>query len=171
MLKGRGAKLALAGLVASTLISPASLGSAPAFGCNTAPGPQRTIEVQAKALAKTAKRGKVVAIEVKTYRPAQKNLLDQGIDVPPGTPMEPATDIPFTLGVLTGNGYVYQNIASQTDSEGKRVVKIKLERYHKRGSAEIRVRAFKDHTPQLSGQCVEIQEYGYLEVPNAFIVR
>jgi hypothetical protein len=47
---------------------------------------------------------------------------------------------------------------------------MKLEKYHRPGSAEIRVRAFLDHTPQLSGQCVEMQEYGYTEVKKAFRV-
>lgn len=169
--KRRGVRTGLAGcLVASALLAPATLGSVPALGCGAAPGPQKTIEVQAKALKKVVKRGKVARVEVKTYRPAQRDFANSGTDIPPGVPMQPAGDIPFTLGVLTGNGYVYQNVASQTDSEGKRVVKMRLERYHKPGPAELRVRAFIDHTPQTSGQCVEVQEYGYMEKKNAFKV-
>lgn len=160
--------LLLAALVASSLLAPASFGSSPVSACGAAPGPQRTIEVQAKALKKVVKRGKVAKIEVKTYRPAQKDFAGTGIDMPGGTPMQPAGDMPFTLGVLTGNGYVYQNVANKTDSEGKRVVKMKLEKYHKPGSAELRVRAFIDHLP--NGQCAEIQEYGYIEKKNAFKV-
>jgi hypothetical protein len=165
----RGTRAIVAGLVAAALLTPASAGSAPALGCN-APGPQRTLEVRAKALNKKVKRGKVVAVEVKTYRPAQKDFASTGADMPAGTPLQPAGDVPFTLGVLTGGGYVYQNVANQTDSEGGRVVKMKLEKYHKPGMAEIRVRAFIDHTPQLSGQCVEVQEYGYTEIKKAFRV-
>jgi hypothetical protein len=170
MAKKRGAKLILAGLVASALLAPASVGSAPALGCNNVPGPQRTLEVKARALNKKVKRGKVVSVEVKTYRPAQKDFASTGVDMPAAVPLQPAGDVPFTLGVLTGGGYVYQNVANQTDSEGERVVKMKLEKYHRPGMAEIRVRAFLDHTPQLSGQCVEMQEYGYTEVLKAFKV-
>ena len=171
MNKRHGARFALAGMIAAALIAPASVGVAPALACNTAPGPQRTIEVEAKALTKVVKRGKVAKIEVKTYRPAQEDFASTGISFPAGTvPMQPAGNIPFTLGVLTGNGYVYQNIASETDENGVRVVSMKLEKYHRPGSAEIRVRAFLDHTPNLSGQCVEIQEYGYVEIPKAFKV-
>lgn len=166
-----GAKIALAGLIASAAFAaPAYLGAAPALACGAAPGPQRTLEVQAKPLSKVVKRGEVAKVEVRTYRPAQQDFLGTGIDMPAGTPMEPAGDIPFTLGVLTGGGYVYQNVASKTDSEGKRIVKMRLAKYHKPGSAEIRVRAFIDHSPQTSGQCVEVQEYGYTELENAFQV-
>lgn len=166
----RGARLALSALVASALLLPVSASTSPALACGAgaAPGPQKTIEVQAKALKKVVKRGKVVKILVKTYRPAQKDFMTTGLDLPPGTPMQPAADMPFTLGVLTGNGYVYQNVASKTNSQGKRTVKMKLEKYHKPGSAEIRVRAFVDHLP--NGQCAEIQEYGYMELKNAFKV-
>jgi len=164
----RGTRFLLAGLVAASLLAPASLGSNLALACNSAPGPQRTIEVQAKALKKVVKRGKIAKIEVKTYRPAQKDFLSSGTDIPPGTPMQPAADVPFTLGVLTGNGYVYQNVANRTDSEGKRVVKMRLEKYHRSGTAELRVRAFIDHLP--NAQCVEIQEYGYTEIEKAFTV-
>jgi hypothetical protein len=155
-------------MVASALLVPATVGSAPALGCSSAPGPQKTIEVEAKALTKVVKRGKVVKIEVRTYRPAQKDFATTGVDLPPGLPMQPAGDMPFTLGVLTGNGYVYQNIANKTDSEGVRVVRMKLEKYHKPGAAELRVRAFLDHFP--NGQCIEAQEYGYIEIKNAFTV-
>ena len=166
----KGTRLALAALVASALLAPASLGSTPAFGCSSAPGPQRTLEVEGEALTKVVARGAVAKVEVKTYRPAQERFLDN-IDFPPGVvPMQPAGDVPFTLGVLTGNGYVYQNVASATNADGVKVVKMRLEHYHKKGFAEVRLRAFVDHSPQTSSQCVEIQEYGYKEIPKAFKV-
>ena len=169
-MKHRRGALFLSAVVSAALIAPASVGSAPALGC-AAPGPQRTLEVTVKSLTKVVKRKNIAKIEVRTYRPAQENLADTGLNLPPGTPMEPAGNIPITVGVLTGGGYVYQNVANQTDSEGVRVVKMRLESYHKPGSAELRARAFIDHSPNTSGQCVEIQEYGYTEQKNAFLVR
>ena len=115
-------------------------------------------------------RGEVAKVEVKTYRPAQEDPLSTGITLPAGAPLQPAGDVPFTLGILTGGGYVYQNLASKTNADGTRVVKMRLETYHKKGLAEIRVRAFIDHTPQTSSQCVEVQEYGYKEIEKAFKV-
>lgn len=170
--KLRGTRVALAGMVAAALLAPASAGLSPAFGCGaTAPGPQRTLEVETKALTKVVKRGKVAKIEVKTYRPAQENFLSSGVSFPPGVvPLQPAGDVPFTLGVLTGGGYVYQNLASKTNADGLRVVKMRLEKYHEPGSADVVVRAFVDHSPQTSSQCVEMQEYGYKEVKKAFRV-
>jgi hypothetical protein len=170
--RAKGTRIGLAGILAAgALVVPSSLGLAPAVACSdSAPGPQRTLEVQAKALNKVVKRGKVVKIEVKTYRPAQEDFAGTGTTMPPGVPLQPAGDVPFTLGVLTGGGYVYQNIASKTNADGTQLVKMKLERYHKPGPADIRVRAFVDHSPSTSSSCVEIQEYGYSEVKNAFKV-
>lgn len=164
--------MALSAVVASALLAPASLGSAPALGCaGSVPGPQKTLEVQAKALVKSVKRGKIAVFEVRTYRPARKDFAGTGLDIPAGVPRQAAGDVPFTLGVLTGGGYIYQNVANKTDSEGKRVVKVKLKAYQKVGWATIRVRAFIEHTPQTSGTCVEFSEVGDAEVRKAFRVR
>lgn len=168
----RGTRVALAGIVAAALLVPVSSSLNAALACSAAPGPQRTIEVQAKALTDVVKRGDVAKIEVKTYRPAQEDFAGTGVSFPAGTvPMQPAGEIPFTLGVLTGDGYIYQNIASETDETGTRVVKMKLKKYHTPGSAGLRVRAFRDHTSGMDTQCVEIQEYGYIQKEDAFIVR
>jgi hypothetical protein len=169
--KLRRTRIGLAGMVAAALLAPASAGLSPALACSTAPGAQRTLEVQGKALTKVVKRGKVAKIEVRTYRPAQEDFLSSGVDFPPGVvPLQPAGNVPFTLGVLTGGGYVYQNLASITNDDGVRVVKMRLEKYHDPGPADIVIRAFIDHTPQTSGQCVEVQEYGYREIKKAFTV-
>jgi hypothetical protein len=136
------------------------------------PGVQKTIEVEVKVLTKNVRRGKVAKFSVKTYRPAQKNFMDSGADMPPGGPKEPVGHVRLTVGVLTGNERVAQNLAEQTDDEGKRTVRMRLWKEHYRGPAELRIRALVDHfSEQPTGTCVEAQEGGYTEIENAFTVR
>lgn len=155
--------------LSATAIAPSN--AAPAPGCFV-PGEQNTIEVQLKVLDKVVARGEVVRIEVRTYRPAQKNTLNSGADLPPGLPMQPAGDIPLTVGVLTANERISQNIATKTDSEGKRLIKMKLGHYHRKGRAVVRGRARVDHfSEQPVGTCVELWEGGYTELRDALKVR
>jgi hypothetical protein len=137
------------------------------------PGEQRTIEVEVKVLTKSVKRGRVAKIAVRTYRPAQKDFLNSGVDTPSGVPKEPVGNVRLTVGILTGNQYVAQNVANQTDDEGKRTVKVRLWKVHRTGPAELRVRALADHFSEqpIGNTCVEAQEGGYTEVMNAFTVR
>jgi hypothetical protein len=136
------------------------------------PGEQNTIDIQMKVLDKVVARGQTVRIEVRTYRPAQKNFLNSGVDLPPGLPMQPAPDTPVTVGVLTANELIAQNIATKTDSEGKRLIKMKLGHYHHKGRAVVRAHSRIDHfSEQPIGTCVELWEGGYTELRDALTVR
>jgi hypothetical protein len=161
-------------LLVIALLSNLAIASAPASAhpC-VVPGEQRTLEVKVKVLTKHVKREQVAKIEVRTYRPAQEDFLGQeDADMPPGTPMEPVGNARLTVGVLTGNQRVSQTLASITNDNGKRVVKVDLFDYHFPGPAELRIRAQIDHfSEQPQGTCVELQEGGYQEFKNAFTVH
>jgi hypothetical protein len=161
----------VAGALALSLAAVVPSATARPHGC-LVPGEQNTIEIQLKVLDKVVRRGETVRIEVRTYRPAQKNFVGTGVDLPPGLPMEPAPDTPVTVGVLTDNEHIAQNIATKTDSEGKRLVKMKLGYYHHKGPAVIRAHSRIDHfSEQPVGTCVELWEGGYTELRDALKVR
>ena len=163
--------LLLTGALAFSSIATASPSSARPAHC-LVPGEQRTIQVEVKLLDKAVKRGKVVRIEARTYRPAQKDFLGSGAELPPGTPMDPVGPVRLTVGVLSGNGYVYQGLFAMTNDKGYALVKVKLKPYHEPGKADVRVRAFIDHfSEQPANTCVELQECGITEVFDAFTIR
>ena len=164
-------KLLVAGALALSLTSVIPTATARPHGC-LVPGEQNTIEIQLKVLDRVVARGEVARIEIRTYRPAQKNTMNSGADLPPGVPMQPAADVRLTVGVLTANERIAQNIATQTDSEGKRLVRMKLERFHRKGKAVVRAKARIDHfSEQPVGTCVELWEGGYTELRNSLTVR
>lgn len=173
MTQTRSHRLIIISICTVLLLAAMPLGLKATANACAAPGPQRTMQVEVKALTKVVKRRNIAKIEVRTYRPAQENVLDSGVDLPPGVvPMQPAGDVRITVGVLTGGGFVYQNVPGSTNSEGVAVVKVRLQSSHKPGSAEVRARAFLDYFDQNpGGACVELQEYGYTEQKNAFLVR
>ena len=139
------------------------------FAGGLVPGQQRTIGIDAVASPKAVKRGKVVKITVTTYRPPEENFLDvEGLN-PPSEARQPAANVPIVMGIESGGGYVSQNLGSQTGEDGTKTLKVKLEKFHYKGPAELVVRAQIDH--YMSDQCVEIQEYGYERFPNAFVIR
>ena len=169
-MRAGGKSLVLAGAVAlSTLATgPAGIARAHCY----APGVQRTIEVKIKVLDKVVARGEIVRIEVRTYRPAQKDFLELGVDMPPGTPMEPVGNVRITLAVMTANQYRSQAIATQTDDNGRRLVKMRLESYQRKGPGDVSARAFLDHfSERPANVCVEAQEGGYTVVENVLTVR
>ena len=169
-MKARWTLLLTSALTLSSFAAAPSTLARP-HGC-LVPGEQRTVEVKLKVLDKVVARGDIVRIEVRTYRPAQEDFLGSGASMPAGTPMQPVGDTPVTLGVLTANEIIAQNVAIRTDSEGRRLVKMKLGSYHKKGPAVVRARAKIDHfSEQPVGTCVELQEGGYAELRNALTVR
>ena len=140
------------------------------FASGLVPGQQRTIGIDAKASPKAVKRGGVVKISIFTFRPPNENALDvEGLNPPKEVPRQPAGNVNITLGVESGGGYVSQNIGTMTGEDGKKTIKMKLERYHYKGAAELVIRAEVNHYQ--SDQCVEFQEYGYQRFPNAFVIR
>ena len=159
----------------AVLLGSAFVGASPtpSLGHCMVPGEQKTIEVEVKVLTKRVKRGQVAKFEVRTYRPARENFANSGANLPPGVvPMQPAGGVRLTVGVLTANETIAQNLAEQTNDEGKRLVKMKLGSYHRPGAADLRVKAFLDHfSEQPANTCVELQEGGFAEIDKAFIVR
>jgi hypothetical protein len=169
--KGSRKAALLAGALALSSITAGPSALARPAGC-VVPGEQRTLEVKVKVLNKVVARGEVVRIQVRTYRPAQDDFLDLGVTMPPGTPMEPAGDTTLTVAVHSANQYRTQAMASETDSEGKRIVKMELGDHHKKGSGDVSVRAKLDHLSERPANvCVELQEGGYTEVMNALTIR
>ena len=165
-----GVRLAATALVLAAL-GPASSQARPTASCaGFVPGPQRTIGATAKATPKAVARGEVVKISIYTFRPPDRRFLDvEGLDPPGSVPRQPAGNVNVTLGVESGGGYAAQNIGTKTNDEGRKTVKMRLDKYHYEGPAEVVVNAWIDHYK--SDQCVEVQEYGNERFPNAFVIR
>jgi hypothetical protein len=125
----------------------------------------RTLHVDAKPLKPSYKVGAVAKVAVVVTRPAGEDPLGSGTSVPRPT-SAPAEDVYVGIGVTVGG--VFLPGFSVTDVQGKALVKIWIKSYAPAGKAQVSVYAY--HTA-LDTACLRLEENGYQEYKNMFVVK
>ncbi|MDQ4144944.1 MAG: hypothetical protein M3198_14635 [Actinomycetota bacterium] len=161
----RGALVAMV-LAAATALLPASAASANACATDrtTEYITPVTFHVEVGKFKKSYSRGQRVKVAVEVTRPAHQDPAGLGVTFDSPT-AQPAAEVNVGVGLSVGR--VFLPGYGRTNEQGKTTVSIRIERYVKPGSADVRAFAYRE---TVSTTCATVEEQGYRNLPNAFRV-